>query len=307
MPKTIRIVTRKSMLALWQGNFVRQSLLANHADLAVEIIGLSTRGDRIIDTPLSKIGGKGLFVKELENALLKNRADIAVHSMKDIGVALPKGLQIGCILARHNPLDALVSNRYESLQEMPAGAVVGSCSLRRISQLKRRFPHLLFKDLRGNVDTRLAKLDAGQYDAIILAAAGLERLQMPARIAALITPDICLPAIAQGTIGIECREHDAVVLDYLKPLEDADNVLVTKAERAINEKLQGDCQTPIAAYAVKTGVQLRLRALVASPSGKTLLMAEKTAEASTARQLGLDTGEALMRQGAGELLRAHIG
>lgn len=302
MTETLRIATRNSPLAMWQAEFVRDELLRHHTDLQVEIIGMTTRGDQLLDSPLAKIGGKGLFVKELESALLENRADIAVHSMKDVGVVFPDGLGIACIMARHNPFDALVSNHYRTLADLPDGGVVGTCSLRRVCQLQKHYPHLQFKDLRGNVNTRLAKLDNGEYDAIILAVAGLERLGLQARIADEIAPEISLPAIAQGSLGIECRLQDAAVTARLAPLADADNTLRATAERAVNERLNGSCQTPIAAYATLTGEQLHLRALVGSPDGSVMLYSEQQGIIEQARHLGIAAADDLLAQGAQEIL-----
>ncbi len=300
--QTIRIATRNSPLAMWQAEFVRDKLLQHHQNLQVEIIGMTTRGDQLLDSPLAKIGGKGLFVKELENALLEKRADIAVHSMKDVGVVFPEGLGLSCVMARHNPFDAFVSNHYKTLSELPENAVVGTCSLRRVCQLKKHYPHLLFKDLRGNVNTRLAKLDNGDYDAIILAAAGLERLGMAERIASVIEPEISLPAIAQGSLGIETREDDEVTKQLLAPLADTKNSLRASAERAVNERLNGSCQTPIAAYAELSGEQIHLRALIGEPDGSVMLYAEKTGHIDDARAIGLTVADELLSQGAKAIL-----
>ncbi len=302
MKNTLRIATRNSPLALWQAEFVRDELLRHHADLTVAIIGMTTRGDQLLHSPLAKIGGKGLFVKELENALLDGRADIAVHSMKDVGVSFPAGLHIGCIMARHSPYDALVSNDYECLDDLPAQAVVGTCSLRRVCQLKRLYPHLQFKNLRGNVNTRLAKLDSGEYDAIILAVSGLERLDLGHRVASAIAPDICLPAIAQGSLGIELRSDDVETLARLQPLADVDNTYRATAERAVNERLNGSCQTPIAAYATLDGRQLHLRALIGSPDGEVMLHSQATGDVEQAHALGIACAEDLLSQGAQSIL-----
>ncbi len=250
----------------------------------------------------AKIGGKGLFVKELENALLEKRADIAVHSMKDVGVIFPEGLGLSCIMARHNPFDAFVSNHYQTLGELPENAVVGTCSLRRVCQLKKHYPRLQFKDLRGNINTRLAKLDNGDYDAIILAAAGLERLGMAERIASVIEPEISLPAIAQGSLGIECRLDDEITKRFLAPLADTQNTICATAERAVNERLNGSCQTPIAAYAELSGEQIYLRALIGEPDGSVMLYAEKTGHIDEARAIGLAVADNLLAQGAKEIL-----
>lgn len=302
MKNTLRIATRNSPLALWQAEFVSQQLQHHYPDLSVEIIGMTTRGDQLLDSPLAKIGGKGLFVKELETALLENRADIAVHSMKDVGVQFPDGLEVDCIMARHNPFDAFVSNHYQSLAELPADAVVGTCSLRRVCQLQNHYPQLQFKPLRGNVNTRLAKLDAGEYDAIILAAAGLERLGMASRIASVIEDSICLPAIAQGSLGIESRIDDVDTRQRLAVLADPHNTICASAERAVNERLNGSCQTPIAAYAVLEAGRLHLRALIGEPDGSLILYAEATGSAEQARELGLSVADDLLAQGAADIL-----
>ncbi len=301
-PRTVRIATRNSPLAIWQAEFVRDELLRHHDNLRIEIIGMKTKGDKLLDSPLAKIGGKGLFVKELENAMLEQRADIAVHSMKDVGVQFPEGLGIGCIMARHSPFDAFVSNNYQRLDDLPAGAVIGTCSLRRSCQLKKHYPHLQFKDLRGNVNTRLSKLDNGEYDAIILAVSGLERLGMQSRIASEISPDICLPAIAQGSLGVELRSDDAETLALLAPLADVDNTYRATAERAVNERLNGSCQTPIAAYATLADEQLHVRALIGSPDGSVMLYSEARGHVSEAHALGTACADELLRQGAQSIL-----
>ncbi len=302
MKHTLRIATRNSPLAMWQAEFVRDELLRYHDNLTVEIIGMKTKGDKLLDSPLAKIGGKGLFVKELENAMLENRADIAVHSMKDVGVVFPDGLGIACIMKRHNPFDGFVSNHYKNLDELPENAVVGTCSLRRVCQLQKHYPHLQFKNLRGNVNTRLAKLDAGEYDAIILAVSGLERLEMSERIASVIPDDICLPAIAQGSLGIECRTDDELTQSLLRPLADTDNTYRASAERGVNERLNGSCQTPIAAYATLDGEQLHLRALIGEPDGSVMLYTQKSGHISEAQAIGIAAADDLHAQGAQAIL-----
>jgi len=244
----LRIATRKSPLALWQAEHVRERLQAEHPGLRVELVTMSTQGDRVLDSPLAKIGGKGLFVKELELAMLEDRADIAVHSMKDVPAELPEGLGIGAILEREDPRDALVSSRFSSIGELPQGATVGTSSLRRQCQLRAARPDLKILDLRGNVGTRLSKLDDGQYDAIVLACAGLRRLGLEQRIACAISPDEMLPAIAQGVIGIECRLDDERVAELIRPLAHLETGLRTRAERAMNAALAGGCQAPVAGY-----------------------------------------------------------
>ena len=245
----IRIATRHSPLAMWQANFVKAELMKYHPDLTVELLAMKTKGDKILDTPLAKVGGKGLFVKELEVAMLEGRADIAVHSMKDVPVDFPEGLGLMVICEREDPRDAFVSNHYQNIEQLPLGAVVGTCSLRRQCQLRELRPDLKVKDLRGNVNTRLGKLDAGEYDAVILAAAGLIRLQMQDRIASFIAPEVSLPAVGQGAVGIECRVDDEQTIALLKPLEDAQTRFRVTAERALNLALQGGCQVPIGSFA----------------------------------------------------------
>ncbi|MGY0398835.1 MAG: hydroxymethylbilane synthase [Ostreibacterium sp.] len=302
MKKTLRIATRNSPLALWQAEFVRDELLRHHPYLSIEIISMTTKGDQLLDSPLAKIGGKGLFVKELETALLEKHADIAVHSMKDVGTLFPEGLGIACIMERHNPFDAFVSNDYQHLTDMPTDAIIGTCSLRRICQLQKHYPHLQFKDLRGNVNTRLRKLDNTEYDAIILAVAGLERLNLHKRITAVIPADISLPAIAQGSLGIECRLDDEQSKTYLTPLSDTDNTIRATAERAVNERLKGSCQTPIAAYATLMQNKLRLRALIGEPNGSVILYSEQHGNINQAHELGTIAAEDLLAQGAQSIL-----
>lgn len=303
----IRIATRQSPLALWQAEHVRQLLCAQHPDLEVTLVPMVTKGDVILDTPLAKVGGKGLFVKELELALLEQRADIAVHSMKDVPVEFPDGLGLVCICERDDPHDALISNHYDSLDALPQGAIVGTSSLRRQCQLRAARPDLHIKDLRGNVGTRLSKLDNGEYDAIILAAAGLRRLGLEARIRARLSVQQSLPAVGQGAIGIECRLDDARVRALLAPLNHADTADRVVAERAMNNRLQGGCQVPIGSYAELTGDQLYLRALVGAPDGSRLLQAEIRGPRTEAEQLGSALAEQLLDAGAGSILSAVYG
>lgn len=303
----IRIATRQSPLALWQAEHVRQLLCAQHPDLEVTLVPMVTKGDVILDTPLAKVGGKGLFVKELELALLEQRADIAVHSMKDVPVEFPDGLGLVCICERDDPHDALVSNHYDSLDALPQGAIVGTSSLRRQCQLRAARPDLHIKDLRGNVGTRLSKLDNGEYDAIILAAAGLRRLGLEGRIRARLSVQQSLPAVGQGAIGIECRLDDARVRALLAPLNHADTADRVVAERAMNNRLQGGCQVPIGSYAELTGDQLYLRALVGAPDGSRLLQAEIRGPRTAAEQLGSALAEQLLDAGAGSILSAVYG
>jgi hydroxymethylbilane synthase len=303
----LRIATRKSPLALWQAFFVRDALEAAHSDLRVELLAMSTRGDIILDTPLAKIGGKGLFVKELERALLDGEADIAVHSMKDVPMAFPEGLGLAVICEREDPTDAFVSNHYSSLAQLPEGARVGTSSLRRQCQLRARRPDLKILDLRGNVGTRLSKLDAGDYDAIILASAGLIRLELEERIAERLSPEDSLPAGGQGAVGIECRNDDDTTLSRLSCLHHDDTAMRVVAERAMNARLNGGCQVPIACFAEldiagANGGELRLRGLVGSADGTRMLRAESRASGDTAEALGIAVAEDLLAQGAAELL-----
>lgn len=300
----VRIATRKSALALWQANFVKAELEAAHPGLQVELVPMSTQGDKILDTPLAKIGGKGLFVKELETAMLEGRADIAVHSMKDVPVDFPEGLMLHTICQREDPRDAFVSNTYQQLADLPQGAVVGTSSLRRQCQIKAMRPDLQIKDLRGNVNTRLAKLDAGEFDAIILAAAGLIRLGFEACIASFLDVGTSLPANGQGAVGIECRSDDLVVQQLLAPLEHQETRICVLAERAMNRKLQGGCQVPIGAFAVLQKNELWLRGLVGQLDGSEILRSEIKGEATQAEQLGTQLAEQLLALGADRILDA---
>ena len=302
MAKKIRIGTRKSPLALWQANYIRDQLLANNPSLECELVKLSTEGDRILDTPLAKVGGKGLFIKELEQALLDGRADIAVHSMKDVTVDLPDNLHIPVICEREVPWDAFVSNKYDKFSDLPEGARLGTSSLRRQMQIKAARPDLEIVSLRGNVNTRLAKLDAGEFDAIILAAAGLTRLEMAERIAETLPPEICLPAVAQGAIGIECREDDDDTLGLLMPLNHSPTHARIIAERAMNEALEGGCQVPIAGYSEIHDETIHLRGVVGLPDGSKLIQGEIAGLVDSAKQLGEELGRQLLDKGAGEIL-----
>ncbi|TQF72700.1 hydroxymethylbilane synthase [Pseudoalteromonas luteoviolacea] len=298
----VRIATRKSALALWQAEYVKAQLEHFHPDLVVELVPMSTKGDKILDTPLAKIGGKGLFVKELEQAMLEGRADIAVHSMKDVPVDFPEGLKLHTICEREDPRDAFVSNQYQQIAELPAGAVVGTSSLRRQCQIREIRPDLQIKDLRGNVNTRLAKLDAGEFDAIILAAAGLIRLEMAERIASYVSVEQSLPANGQGAVGIECRSDDIRVQNLLAPLEHAPTRARVLAERAMNRRLEGGCQVPIGAYAELQGDHIYLRGLVGAVDGSTILRAETTGSLQQAEALGVELAESLLEQGADKIL-----
>jgi hydroxymethylbilane synthase len=305
--REIRIATRKSALALWQAEYVKARLEQAHPGLRVTLVPMVSRGDKLLDSPLSKIGGKGLFVKELETALLENEADIAVHSMKDVPMDFPEGLGLFCICEREDPRDAFVSNTYASLDELPKGSIVGTSSLRRQAQLLTRRPDLEIRFLRGNVNTRLAKLDAGEYDAIILAAAGLIRLGFEDRITSAISVDDSLPAGGQGAVGIECRSVDSEIHALLAPLHHQDTATRVTAERALNKHLNGGCQVPIACYAVLEGDQVWLRGLVGDPSGGLLLSAQARAPRGDAESLGVQVAEDLLSQGAGDILKAVYG
>lgn len=308
MSTPLIIATRESPLALWQAHFVRDALLVAHPGLQVELLGMTSRGDQLLDTPLAKIGGKGLFVKELETALLDGRADIAVHSMKDVPMSFPEGLGLSVICEREDPRDALVSNRFSTLSELPAGAVVGTSSLRRECQLRANRPDLEVRFLRGNVNTRLAKLDAGQYDAILLASAGLIRLGMESRIAQALAVEESLPAGGQGAVGIESRLDDERVKALLAPLHHMPTAQCVLAERAMNAVLEGGCQVPIAGYAehLETG-DIRLRALVGRPDGSEILRAEATDSRFASVELGERVANALLEQGARDILAAVYG
>lgn len=305
MSQRVVIATRESQLALWQARHVRDALIAAHPGLEVELLGMTSRGDRILDLPLAKVGGKGLFVKELETALLDGSADIAVHSMKDVPMTFPEGLELGAICEREDPTDAFVSNDVPSLARLPAGSVVGTSSLRRECQLRQRRPDLEVRFLRGNVNTRLRKLDAGEYDAIILASAGLIRLQLADRIRERLTPEDSLPAGGQGAVGVELRSDDARTRALLQVLHHEPTALRVRAERALNRRLQGGCQVPIACFAEleQGGTELYLRALVGEPDGSLILRAEGRAPAPQAEQLGERVAEELLHQGAGDILR----
>ncbi|MEK1939188.1 MAG: hydroxymethylbilane synthase [Pseudomonas sp.] len=305
--REIRIATRKSALALWQAEFVKAALEAAHPGIVVSLVPMVSRGDKLLDSPLSKIGGKGLFVKELETALLENEADIAVHSMKDVPMDFPEGLGLYCICEREDPRDAFVSNIYESLAALPQGAIVGTSSLRRQTQLLAIRPDLQIRFLRGNVNTRLAKLDAGEYDAIILAAAGLIRLGFADRIRSSISVIDSLPAGGQGAVGIECRSADADIHVLLDALHHRETALRVIAERALNKHLNGGCQVPIACYAELQGENLWLRGLVGQPDGGLLLRAEATGSIKDPTALGVGVAEDLLKQGAAAILQAVYG
>lgn len=300
----LKIATRQSPLALWQAEHIKSRLEQLHPHLTVELVTFVTQGDKILDTPLAKIGGKGLFVKELENALLDGRADLAVHSMKDVPMQLPEGLSLAVICERENPMDAFVSNHYAHFNELPQGAVVGTSSLRRKCQILQQRPDLTIKDLRGNVGTRLGKLDDGQYDAIILASAGLKRLGLEQRIRHHVAVEMSLPAVGQGALGLECRTDDQTVLDLIAPLAHAETQACVTAERAFNAYLEGGCQVPIAGFATLHDQQLQIEGRVGSVDGTVLLKARVHGAVADATQLGEALAQQLLAQGAGELLKA---
>lgn len=304
----VRIATRKSALALWQAEYVKAELEKFHPHITVELVPMTTKGDIILDTPLAKVGGKGLFVKELEVAMLENRADIAVHSMKDVPVDFPEGLDLEVICPREDPRDAFVSNNIESLAALPQGAIVGTSSLRRQCQIKALRPDLIIRDLRGNVNTRLKKLDAGEYDAIILAAAGLIRLEMPERIKEYIAPEVMLPANGQGAVGIECRIDDDNIKALLAPLECKETRIRVLAERSMNRALEGGCQVPIGSYALLDekidGEQtLHIRGLVGAIDGSKILHSDIRGPVEQAEQLGETLAQQLLSQGADKILQ----
>ena len=302
--KIIRIATRQSPLALWQAEHVAELLERAFPGLKTQLVKMVTRGDKILDAPLAKIGGKGLFVKELEQGMLEGTADIAVHSMKDVPVDFPVGLHLAAILSREDPTDAFVSNNYSTLNELPTNARIGTSSLRRQCQIKERFPEADVMPLRGNVNTRLAKLDAGDYDAIILASAGLKRLGMAERITQSLDTGVSLPAIGQGAIGIECRVDDAEINAMLRELHDSETGLCVTAERAMNARLNGGCQVPIGGFAERRGEQLFMRGLVGNPDGSVLYRAERTGGLDQAEAIGRLIAEDLLAQGADKILQA---
>ncbi|MBL4608922.1 MAG: hydroxymethylbilane synthase [Pseudomonadales bacterium] len=300
----IRIATRQSALALWQANYVKARLQDAHPGLNVELVGMTTRGDKILDVPLAKVGGKGLFVKELEEAMLRGDADIAVHSIKDVPMELPQGLELYAICEREDPRDAFVSHEYESFEQLPEGAVVGTSSLRRQCQLSALRPDIKIKSLRGNVNTRLSKLDEGGFDAIILAAAGLIRLDMVSRIRSFIDVSVCLPACGQGAVGIECRSNDDNIKVLLASLNHEETAMTVGAERAFNKHLEGGCQVPIGGFAELKGEQLHMRGLVGQPNGRLVISDEKTGPAAEPEKLGIELADALLARGADKILAA---
>jgi hydroxymethylbilane synthase len=304
MTRRLVIATRRSRLALWQAEHVKARLEALHRDLRVELAPMTTRGDELLEATLARAGGKGLFVKELEQALADHRADFAVHSMKDVPVELPPGFVLAAITEREDPRDAFVSARYASLAELPPGAIVGTSSLRREAQIAGRYPGLQVRPLRGNLDTRLGKLDRGDYAAIVLAAAGLKRLGLAARIRRLIPPEESLPAAGQAALGIECLAARRDVLDFVAPLADPAATACVLAERAVNRSLGGNCAVPLGAFAVPSAGGLRLRALVASPDGRRTARADEEGAAAGPEALGSRVADRLREGGAVEILRA---
>ena len=302
MLKSLTIATRESPLALWQAHHIKSELTGFYPELEVCLLGMTSRGDQLLDIPLNKVGGKGLFVKELETALIEGSADIAVHSMKDVPMELPSGLALAVICQREDPRDAFVSKKWKTFEELPLGSTLGTSSLRRACQLQEIRPDLTIRFLRGNVNTRLGKLDNGEYDAIILASAGLIRLGMKERISEYLDVSTCLPAGGQGAIGIECRDGDAGVLDLLKPLDHIETSCRVRAERALNARLEGGCQFPIASFAELDNDQLILRGLVGKSDGRIILRAEERDIRDNAEVLGGRVAENLISQGARELL-----
>jgi len=306
VPRKLIIATRRSALALWQAEHVRDRLVAIYPQCAVELLGLTTQGDRTLDRSLADIGGKGLFIKELEQAMADGRADLAVHSLKDVPMEMPHGFVLAAIMAREDPRDAFVSLRYRSLTELPAGSSVGTSSLRREAQLRERYPELRVEPLRGNVNSRLHRLDQGNHAAVILAAAGLKRLGFADRIAALLDPAESLPAIGQGALALECRADRGDVIDALARLADRESALATSAERAFGLALAGDCRTPLAAYAMQRDGELWLRALIASRDGRRVLRGERAGRCAgldDARALGEALGAEFLARGAAAILR----
>lgn len=301
--RTLRIATRNSALALWQAEHIKAELERLHDHIEVELLGIKTQGDKILDVPLAKIGGKALFVKELENAMLDGRADLAVHSMKDVPMTFPDGLDLVAICERGDPTDAFISNHYDTVDDLPEGAILGTSSMRREGQLRAYRPDLNVHTLRGNVNTRLSKLDAGEYDAIVLASSGLKRLGFEDRIRYCLPDTVCLPAVGQGALGIECRTDDQDLIELLRPLNHIDSSDRVHAERAINKRLDGGCQVPIAAYALlEDNDQLWLRGLVGSVDGQTIHQVEGRVHRDNGVQLGTELAENLLSMGADRIL-----
>ena len=301
-PQKIVIASRESLLAMWQAKFIQKCLGELYPQTEISILGMTTRGDQILDQSLSKIGGKGLFIKELEQALEDGRADIAVHSMKDMPMNVPEGFRLAAITKREDPRDAFVSNQYTSLDVLPEGSIVGTSSLRRESQLRARFPHLQVQPLRGNVQTRLRKLDEGKYAAIILAAAGLKRLELSDRITALLDPEQSLPAVGQGALGIECRSDRTDLVELLQPLHHQETAYCVEAERAMSRVLGGSCQVPLGAFAEIINGTIQLRGFVAQPDGKRIVSDALNGQPETGVAMGQQLAQKLIAQGADEIL-----
>jgi len=301
--KTLKIATRKSPLALWQAEHVKKQLLETHSGLSVELLKMQTEGDRFLDAPLIEVGGKGLFIKELEQALLEGRADIAVHSMKDVTIDLPEELELSVIMQREDARDVFISNTYKQIEDLPANAVVGTSSLRRQSQIKALRPDIVLKDLRGNVGTRLGKLDAGEYDGILLAAAGIIRLGIGERITQLIPPSLILPAIGQGAIGIECRAGDKDVQALIAPLNHRDTSICVQTERAFSRRLFGGCQLPIAGQASITGDEVELVGLIAKADGSEVIKSEHKGNVADIERIGIELAETLLGRGGDKILK----
>ena len=298
----IVIATRESELALWQANFIKHWLIELYPQSNVSILGMTTRGDQILNTSLSKIGGKGLFIKELEQSMAEGRTDIAVHSMKDVPMNMPSGFTLAAIAEREDPRDAFVSNNYASLDVLPAGSVIGTSSLRRESQLRARFPYLQVQPLRGNVQTRLRKLDEGQYAAIILAAAGLKRLGLTDRITSLLSPELSLPAVGQGALGVECLSERTDLIKLLQPLNHLRTAQCVESERAMSRELGGSCQVPLGGFAEIIEEKLLLRGFVASPDGSRMLSAQLSGKLATGETMGIQLAKDLKKQGADRIL-----
>ena len=304
IPKKIVIASRESALAIWQAEFIKRWLIELYPQSEISILGMTTRGDQILNISLSKIGGKGLFIKELEQAMAEGRADIAVHSMKDLPMNMPPGFALAAIAEREDPRDAFVSNHYKSLDTLPAGSVVGTSSLRRESQLRARFPYLQVQPLRGNVQTRLRKLDEGQYAAIILAAAGLKRLGLADRITTVLSPELSLPAVGQGALGIECLSERTDLIELMKPLHHIKTGQCVESERAMSRELGGSCQVPLGGFAEIIEGKLVLRGFVASPDGSRMLSTQLNGDPATGETMGIHLAKDLKAQGADEILDA---
>ncbi|MBS0423890.1 MAG: hydroxymethylbilane synthase [Proteobacteria bacterium] len=305
-PQKIVIASRESLLAMWQAQFIQKCLRELYPQTEISILGMTTRGDQILDQSLAKIGGKGLFIKELEQALEDGRADIAVHSMKDMPMNVPEGFKLAAITEREDPRDAFVSNHYGNLDTLPAGSVVGTSSLRRESQLRAQFPHLTVHPLRGNVQTRLRKLDEGQYAAIILAAAGLKRLGLSDRITALLNPEQSLPAVGQGALGIECRADRTDLVELMQPLHHPETAYCVEAERAMSRILGGSCQVPLGAFGEIINGSLQLRGFVAQPDGSRIVSDALNGKPETGITMGQQLAQKLINKGAGEILAALV-